>query len=469
MNWLALIFADLFGFILSFLVAACLWNTQFKGVPFECSAIIEAVGPEKLMVYSAVVMMALLWIGGHLHHYSWRKPFWGELRELLLLLLALSASDLALTAISKWNFSRGLWLMLWSWVIILVPLCRYLLRVYLLQSGGWRWSCLIIGAGANARDAYQALRCETLMGVEAVAFVAINDEHDVSPVADIPLLNIDMAAVAELYGHLKLFIAVESSEQALGEQWLRFLAARGIRNISLIPPLRGIPMQSADSSYFFSHQMLSFQVKNNLVRWSSRLLKRSFDVLISSALLLLLSPFLLWLVVKVRQDGGPAIYGHQRIGYGGKPFACLKFRSMLVNADEVLATLLATDAVAQAEWQRDFKLRNDPRITAVGHFLRRTSLDELPQLWNVLRGDMSLVGPRPVIAEELSRYAEDAEYYLMAKPGMTGLWQVSGRNDLDYQTRVYMDGWYVKNWSLWYDMAILCNTVSVVLRRDGAY
>jgi len=150
-------------------------------------------------------------------------------------------------------------------------------------------------------------------------------------------------------------------------------------------------------------------------------------------------------------------------------FPCYKFRSMVLNSQEVLQQLLDSDPEARAEWERDFKLKNDPRITPVGRFIRKTSLDELPQLFNVLRGQMSLVGPRPIISEELIRYDENVDYYLMAKPGMTGLWQVSGRNDVDYDTRVYFDSWYVKNWSLWNDIAILFKTVKVVLHRDGAY
>ncbi len=142
---------------------------------------------------------------------------------------------------------------------------------------------------------------------------------------------------------------------------------------------------------------------------------------------------------------------------------------MVMNSQEVLQKLLDSDPAAREEWDRDFKLKNDPRITSVGRFIRKTSLDELPQLFNVLKGQMSLVGPRPIISEELPRYDDNVDYYLMAKPGMTGLWQVSGRNDVDYDTRVYFDSWYVKNWSLWNDIAILFKTVKVVLHRDGAY
>ena len=127
------------------------------------------------------------------------------------------------------------------------------------------------------------------------------------------------------------------------------------------------------------------------------------------------------------------------------------------------------DILELVEMEKDFKLKNDPRITKIGAFIRKTSLDELPQLFNVLKGEMSLVGPRPIVKEELERYEEDVDYYLMAKPGMTGLWQVSGRNDVDYDTRVYFDAWYVKNWSLWNDIAILFKTINVVLNRHGAY
>jgi undecaprenyl-phosphate galactose phosphotransferase len=142
---------------------------------------------------------------------------------------------------------------------------------------------------------------------------------------------------------------------------------------------------------------------------------------------------------------------------------------MAVDAEEQLRELLASDPALRGEWEKEYKLKDDPRISAVGHFLRRTSLDELPQLFNVMKGQMSLVGPRPVVTSELVRYGDDVDYFLMVRPGMTGLWQVSGRNDVGYDVRVYLDTWYVKNWSMWYDIAILFKTIRVVLGRQGAY
>jgi Undecaprenyl-phosphate galactose phosphotransferase WbaP len=197
--------------------------------------------------------------------------------------------------------------------------------------------------------------------------------------------------------------------------------------------------------------------------------KRTIDIVGASSLLIAMSPFLLVMGAIVMSDGGRPVFGHVRVGRNGRKFRCLKFRSMVTGADAVLKHLLATDPKAREEWDRDFKLKNDIRITPIGRLLRRTSLDELPQLWNVLRGDMSLVGPRPIVDEELARYGTDVHYYLETKPGMTGLWQVSGRNDVDYATRVSLDVSYAKDCSLSLDILILLKTFKVIFKRDGAY
>lgn len=197
--------------------------------------------------------------------------------------------------------------------------------------------------------------------------------------------------------------------------------------------------------------------------------KRAFDVCAALGLMLLLSPLLVMVALLVMRDGGPCLYGHTRVGVDGRKFRCLKFRSMVRNADAVLKDLLASDAEARAEWAADFKLKHDVRVTRFGHFIRKTSIDELPQLWNVVRGDMSLVGPRPVVEKELERYGDSVSYYLGVLPGITGLWQVSGRNDTDYDTRVALDVAYVRNWTFGGDIVILFKTIGVVLRGRGAY
>jgi exopolysaccharide production protein ExoY len=197
--------------------------------------------------------------------------------------------------------------------------------------------------------------------------------------------------------------------------------------------------------------------------------KRILDLLGVIALAAVFSPLMLAIAVLMRREGGSIIYKHRRIGRDGRTFECLKFRTMVPNADQVLRDLLERDPAIKAEWLRDHKLRCDPRVTRLGRFLRRTSLDELPQLWNVVRGEMSLVGPRPVVREELLRYGRNVRTYLSAKPGITGLWQVKGRNDTDYRRRVVLDTYYVRNQNLLLDLYILLKTTRVVLGGSGAY
>lgn len=198
-------------------------------------------------------------------------------------------------------------------------------------------------------------------------------------------------------------------------------------------------------------------------------LKRVVDVVGAVALALVFSPLILGIAVWIRSSSSPAIYGHRRVGQNGRLFQCLKFRTMVPDAERVLKELLEQSPALKAEWMRDHKLRNDPRVTQLGAFLRRTSLDELPQLWNVFRGEMSLVGPRPVVWDELSKYGRRVTTYLAAKPGITGLWQVNGRSDTSYRRRVAMDVYYARNHSLLLDAQILLQTTRVVVFGHGAY
>ena len=198
--------------------------------------------------------------------------------------------------------------------------------------------------------------------------------------------------------------------------------------------------------------------------------KRALDMIGAGIGLVLLSPFFLIVALMVRADGGPAFFAHQRVGRGGKLFGCLKFRSMVIDSQARLETLLANDPAARAEWEATRKLKNDPRITPIGRFLRSTSLDELPQLINVLRGEMSLVGPRPVQEAEIDRYyGASAAHYMAVRPGITGLWQVSGRSETSYESRVALDVAYVSRPSMIADLTILLRTPVAVLSRRGAH
>lgn len=200
------------------------------------------------------------------------------------------------------------------------------------------------------------------------------------------------------------------------------------------------------------------------------MLSRGLDIAICFTALAILFPLLLVIAGLLKLSSkGPVLFAHHRVGAGGKLFPCYKFRSMIVNSDAVLAEHLASDPALRQEWERDQKLRNDPRVTPVGKFIRRTSLDELPQLFNVLRGDMSIVGPRPVTLNEMRKYGRYANAYHSVRPGITGLWQISGRNDTSYRRRVAMDVTYARKRNIGLDTMIILKTVPAVVRGSGCY
>ena len=198
--------------------------------------------------------------------------------------------------------------------------------------------------------------------------------------------------------------------------------------------------------------------------------KRAMDILVSLLGLVLFLPLFCMVAALIKvADGGPILYSHTRVGRNGHPFACLKFRTMVIDADKVLERHLHTSPTAAQEWADTRKLKSDPRITPVGRLLRKLSLDELPQFINVLRGQISLVGPRPIVADELVKYAADAVFYTRARPGLTGAWQVSGRNDLGYEIRVALDRDYVQNWTLRRDLVLILKTIPSVFFARGCY
>ncbi|MGU3523385.1 undecaprenyl-phosphate galactose phosphotransferase WbaP [Enterobacteriaceae bacterium C23F] len=457
---------DFITLILPFFIALGLLDLFTGNLP---RFIPQSEFDDRVITHVSLCVICIGWFWIRLRHYSYRKPFWFELKELLRTLVIFAVIELSVIAFSKWQSSRYLWVLTWMFAMFMVPVGRVLSRKLLERLGCWKKTTVIIGTGKNASDACLALRSEESLGFDVKYMFGANPGY-ADKTKDIIYLN-DEAWLLSHFNEavVQFVIAVESDESDVRDYWLKTLSMNGFRHVSVIPTTRGLPLYGTDMAFLFSHELMIFRVNNNLAKRTSRFVKRTFDIICSILIILICSPLLAFLYYKVTRDGGPAIYGHMRVGRHGKLFPCYKFRSMVLDSQEVLQKLLDSDPAAREEWDRDFKLKNDPRITPVGRFIRKTSLDELPQLFNVLKGQMSLVGPRPIISEELPRYDDNVDYYLMAKPGMTGLWQVSGRNDVDYDTRVYFDSWYVKNWSLWNDIAILFKTVKVVLHRDGAY
>lgn len=352
--------------------------------------------------------------------------------------------------------------------IVAVPLARAAVRRACCRQSWWGVPVAVLGAGATGQQVLALLSSRPWLGLRPVCVL----DDDVSKQgAELVGLRVagPLADVVHLRGQgvRHAILAIPGLPAA---QLSRMLDQLGdhVRHVFIAPALPGSPDVIAETHEFANTLVL--EVRQNLLLPEARFLKRALDlVLVGTGLLLGWWLFaLLALAVKLSSPG-PVFYGQRRLGRGGTTFTAWKFRSMVRDADALLVDYLQAHPELREEWERDHKLKNDPRVTWIGRILRRTSLDELPQLWNVLRGEMSLVGPRPIVQDEVPKYGERYALYQKVRPGLSGLWQVSGRNDTTYTERVALDCYYVRNWSVWLDLVILARTVRVVLLGRGAY
>lgn len=353
---------------------------------------------------------------------------------------------------------------------IFLAIFRYAVKHYLLRKQLLLVPVIIIGAGKTAELLVKAISEDAGLGYKIIGLL---EDNKVQPgiLKKYPVLGTfaDVEKIIKKTGVRHVFIAAPGMEEhQLGRLIYRIQPL--VKNIGVIPNLVGVPTGGVEVESMFNERLTLLQLKNNLAQPLNRYVKTVFDYTLTLVGAICISPILLLIAAWIYYDSpGSVIFKHTRVGNNGKLFPCYKFRSMCVDAKAKLAELLANNPAAREEWERDFKLKNDPRITKSGVFLRKTSLDELPQIFNVLRGEMSLVGPRPIVQEELARYGEFVDDYLMVKPGITGMWQVSGRSDTTYDERVHMDVWYVRNWSVWIDVMLLWRTIKAVVMRKGAY
>ena len=353
---------------------------------------------------------------------------------------------------------------------VLLAIVRVILSKAMKKVKAFQIPVLIVGAGQTAELVVRQILHDSGMRYRVVGF--LEDRHPVDIMLHgFPVLGGfgNMEEVIQETGvHTVLIAAPGLPQDDLSS--LIYRAQSLVKQVDVIPNLVAVPMSNVTAESFFDAKIMVLHIRNNLASPWNQMLKRLFDIVATICGGLLIAPILLAIAFWVSHDSpGPVIFKHRRVGRNGKEFNCYKFRSMCVNSKEVLEHLLATDPEAKAEWDKEFKLKNDPRITKSGAFLRKTSLDELPQLWNVLKGEMSLVGPRPIVQAEVPRYGKYIKEYYSVLPGITGMWQTSGRSDIDYPERVQMDSWYVHNWSVWLDMVLLWRTVAVVLQHKGAY
>ncbi|MGF1512998.1 MAG: undecaprenyl-phosphate galactose phosphotransferase WbaP [Elainellaceae cyanobacterium] len=365
-------------------------------------------------------------------------------------------------------YSRTVFLLAWVLSLILVHVSRALVRSLLADQKWWGYPAIILGAGQTGEMVVRTLQRRPRIGLKPV-FILDDDPAKKGELHGVPVVGkLDMAPrLARIY---RIPYAIVAMPGVPRHRLMDMLARYGqtFAHLLVIPDLFGF------ASLWIAAKdlggILGLEIRQQLLLPGPRLTKFVIDLLLTLIGGLLLLPLLTAIAVAIRIDSpGPIFYGHIRIGQGGHRFRAWKFRTMVPNADQVLQNYLDDHPELSADWAQNQKLRNDPRITRVGWLLRRTSLDELPQLWNILRGEMSLVGPRPIVDEELWRYGDKISLYSRVPPGITGMWQVSGRNNITYEERVNLDAYYVRNWSVWVDIYILLRTVWVVLRGEGAY
>ena len=404
--------------------------------------------------------------------YNRRTQFWKVIEKIFHASLYAIVAVVIVLYVGKIaaSTSRLFIVLLWFFSFIYITIFRYILKKILEKMQLFQIPVLIIGAGKTAELLAQGIINDVGMDYKIIGLLEDNCVKK-GILNHFPVLGkfADAEKVIRDTGVQHVFIAAPGLQQDKLTR-LIYKVQPLVKNMGIIPNLVCVPMGGIEVESLFNEKLMLLRLKNNLARPLNRYIKTMFDFVVTLVGTVMISPVLLFIALWIYKDSpGPVIFKHMRIGKNGKPFPCYKFRSMCVDAKIKLEELLETDPEAKAEWERDFKLRNDPRVTKSGAFLRKTSLDELPQIFNVLKGEMSLVGPRPIIHEELERYGEYVDDYLMVKPGITGMWQVSGRSDIDYEERVLLDSWYVRNWSVWIDIVMLFKTFKVVLLRKGAY
>ena len=404
--------------------------------------------------------------------YSGRVLFWEEARRALkaCTLAAVFATLVSFATHSGTRLSRLVLAGTWLATLFVVPVVRYHAKRLLAALGLWRRRVLILGAGETGLSVRERIRRHPALGYDAVAFID-DDAARLGPTrAGLPVAGplADVPRLVREYGATEVVIAMPrlSRERLLGV----IASCEGcVASIRLVPDMFGLATLGVETEDLDG--VLLLHMRWNLAKPWNLAIKRVFDLVVSSLLFIVLSPLLSLIALAIKLDSpGPVLFRQQRVGRLWVPFPCLKFRTMFVDGAERLERHLGADSRAREQWEEFAKLKsNDPRITRVGRWLRRMSLDELPQLFNVLRGEMSLVGPRPYLSREVERMSEFGDTIVKAPPGISGLWQVSGRSELPFPQRLRLDEYYVRNWSLWLDVIVLLKTVGVVIRGEGAY
>lgn len=402
--------------------------------------------------------------------YSLHKPFWHESRRILMAVIITFLFVFSLVSLGKLSeyISRLFLLLLFSYTFIYLIIIRYLLKTFVLNRRSFAESLVVVGP-ANQIDKI----CNNINIEHGLCFfikgIVLTDNKEYTGKYKMLGYFKDLEDIIINNRIASAFIIIDETNRQIDSVLNRIQL--NVNKLLIKYNSQGVGFSNTDAVQLLKTNLNYIQVNNNFKSLLNSIVKRFYDIILSILLLpvLLIIIFIIAALIKLTSKG-PVFYGHKRVGRYGNTFKVLKFRSMYKDADIRLKEILENNIEAKKEWETYYKLKNDPRITPIGKFLRKTSLDELPQIFNVIKGDMSFVGPRPVIQDEIDKYYKElASYYYMVRPGITGLWQISGRNDIDYETRVAKDSWYVLNWSVWLDIVILFKTPGAVLQKKGAY
>jgi len=359
------------------------------------------------------------------------------------------------------HYSRSV-VLLFFILNFLMPIWVYLLKRYFMQFDRYREDIMVICDKAGEEDVNSWFVKDNSFGFNVASKIIVDDMKDDD-------IQEEIKRLVDLHKHYAVVVSLANKETDNAFQTVSYVLHH-VSRVYVLPKITKLPLINSEFFNSINHKGMALYVKNKLLHDGERSIKAIFDRVLSITLFFIFLPVLLILyaIVYISTNGKP-IYKQRRIGKDGKSFNIYKFRTMKIDADQILEEILENDPVLKEEWEREFKLKDDPRITRIGKFLRKTSLDELPQIYNVFQGKMSLVGPRPIIKDEIAKYDEFFDYFKAVKPGITGLWQVSGRNDISYEERVRLDVWYVRNWSMELDIMILVKTAAMVLMRKGSY
>ena len=416
-----------------------------------------------------IVFLVTLYLNGS---YQIDKPYWDKVKTVFrsVTIGVIAAIVLMYTGHVTNDVSRLFVGFSYIFIMLFITAFRFISHKILNALQILYIPVLLVGAGKTAELVNKSLQRMPVSYYKIIGYVDDNPKS---------------ASIAKEYPCLGTFNDVENVIKDTGIQTV-LICAPGleskklvalinrlqllVKRVAFVPELFGLPTSNITARGMREEQAVILRVQNNLARKSNRIMKRIFDIVATVCGGIFILPFMLIIAIIIYLDsGGPIIYKQKRVGRNGKEFNFYKFRSMVKNADTILEEYLNTHEDEKKEWQKNFKLKNDPRVTKIGKIIRKTSIDELPQLWNVLIGDMSLVGPRPLLPNEVERYSSYIEDYKLVLPGLTGVWQVSGRSDTTFEERVIMDSWYIHNWSVWIDIVYLLKTVLVVVKSKGAY